>query len=123
MADIPIDYKKIANDLLKIVSTPEMQEIINSDPSLKEIYEKMLNNPEEVGLFMSSLSQLIQEAEAHSKKEKYLKELQSVISDLHNLDEELEKITAQIDDLNAKKLTLRAEYTKYKGRNCQNTLC
>jgi hypothetical protein len=112
MADITIDYKKMANDVLKLVSTPEMQKIINSDPSLKEIYEKMLNNPEEVVLFMSSLSQFMQEAEAASKKEKYLKELRSIIPDLYNLDEEIEKITAQIDDLNAKKQSLRQEYAK-----------
>ena len=112
MADITIDYKKMANDVLKLVSTPEMQKIINSDPGLKEIYEKMLNNPEEVVLFMSSLSQLMQEAEAASKKEKYLKELRSIIPDLYNLDEELEKITAQIDELNAKRQSIRQEYSK-----------
>jgi len=114
MADIPFDYKQLYKTAMDLASKPDIQKIINSDPSLKEAYENMINHPESDAsiFFMSSLTSFFQEAEAAAKKNVYLKELKTIIPELYNLDEKQDKITAQIDSLREQLQPIREEYSK-----------
>ena len=114
MADIPIDYKKMYEYVMGLVSTPEMQNIINSDPKLKELYQKMTINPsdEYVLLFLSSLNSLIQEARIAATKEKYLNQLKALVPELNKLNEERDRTEAEIDSLRMKVQTLSQEIVK-----------
>jgi len=112
MADIPFDYKQLYKTAMDLASKPEIQNIINSDPSLKQLYENMVNHPESDAsiLFMSSLTSFFQKARDEAKKNEYLKQLKTIIPELYNRDEELDKISAQIDELIAKRQSLREQY-------------
>jgi len=111
MADIPFDYKKMYEYVMGLVSTPEMQNIINNDPKLKEIYQKMTTNPsdEYVLLFLSSLNSLIQQAQISAKKDKYLNQLKALVPELDKLTEERDKVDAEIDSLRMKSQSISQE--------------
>jgi len=111
MADIPYDVKQLYKIAMDFASTPDAQKIINSDPSLKQLYENMVNHPESDAsiLFMSSLSSFFEKARDEAKKNEYLKQLKTLVPELDKLTEERDKVDAEIDSLRMKSQSISQE--------------